>query len=117
MGLLLILFWCSAVVGRCGGPNILPNNSRFGEFNSRLGRREFPVCVATGIRLQGLDLAYRFHVETVAIRGKSTKFPVSTGKTGNFAPQAEGAVALPPDADADLRYCEPIVPLFANRGG
>jgi hypothetical protein len=117
MGLLLILFWCAAVVGRRETSNILSDNSRFGAFISRLGRRKFPVCAATGTRVQGFDLAYRFHGEMAVIRGKSTKFPVSTGKTGNFVPLAERAVTQPPDNDADLRFSEPIVPLFANRGG
>jgi hypothetical protein len=35
---------------------ILRDNSRFGEFGSRLGPREFPVRIATGIRSQALDL-------------------------------------------------------------
>jgi hypothetical protein len=39
MYLLLIPFWCSAVMGRLDGLN----NSRFGGFNSRLGPFEFPV--------------------------------------------------------------------------
>jgi hypothetical protein len=34
MCLFLIPFWCSAVVGICGSPNIFPYNSRFGAFNS-----------------------------------------------------------------------------------
>jgi hypothetical protein len=38
MGLLLILFWRAAVVGRRESPNILPDNSRFGAFISRFGR-------------------------------------------------------------------------------
>jgi hypothetical protein len=37
MGLFLVLLCCSAVVGGCGGLVIFPDNSRFGEFNSRLG--------------------------------------------------------------------------------
>src|SRR5260370_5212221 len=32
----LILYWCSAIIGRCGGANILRDNSRFDEFNPRL---------------------------------------------------------------------------------
>ena len=43
MGLLLVLFCCAAVVRRCGGPIILGDSSRVGEFNSRLLRGEFPV--------------------------------------------------------------------------
>jgi hypothetical protein len=37
MCLFLVLFWCSAVVERRGGPNIFADNSLFGDFNSRLG--------------------------------------------------------------------------------
>lgn len=33
----LILYWCSAIMERCGGANILRGNSRFDEFNPRLG--------------------------------------------------------------------------------
>src|ERR1700730_18489413 len=84
MGLVLILCWCSAVVGRWGGPNILPDNPRFGAFISRFGRREFPVYSATGISLHGVDLSYRFHDERAGIPEKSTKFPGSTGKTRYF---------------------------------
>ena len=112
MGFLLILL---LVFGRRGTMRRLPNNSRFGEFNSRLGRREFPVCAATGIRLQGLDLAYRFHVGTAVIRGKSTKFPVRREKPGILLPLAEPAATQPTDNDADLRFSGPIVPLFADR--
>src|SRR6516164_5913049 len=41
MCLLLLLVWCSGVIGY--------GNSRFGGFNSRLGRRKSPFGVATGI--------------------------------------------------------------------
>ncbi len=79
----LFLFWCSAVVGRCVRLNLLPVISRFDEFDSRLGPREFPVRIATGIRSQAVDLPARFCGQTAALWGKSTQFPVSTGKTGN----------------------------------
>jgi hypothetical protein len=46
------IFWCLAAVRS----NILADNSRFGEFNSRLGPREFPVGIAAGILSQALDL-------------------------------------------------------------
>jgi hypothetical protein len=76
MCLVLLLFWCSAVVGRCVCSNILHDNSRFGELDSRLGPREFPVRIATGIRSQALDFAPRFCGQTAALWGKSMKFPV-----------------------------------------
>jgi hypothetical protein len=77
----LLVLGCHAKAG----PNILGDNSRFGQFNSRLGGREFPVRSATGIRSQEFDLPHHFFGQTAIIRGKSTKFPVSTRKTGNFA--------------------------------
>src|SRR5260370_30308399 len=33
----LVLYWRSAILGGCSGANILRDNSRFDEFNSRLG--------------------------------------------------------------------------------
>src|SRR5260370_10870088 len=103
MCLFLVLFWCSAVVRRYGGPNISADNSRFGEFNSRLGRPEFPVCAATGIRSQALDLAHRSRSQIAVVWAKSTTFPVSTGKTGNLAPIG-GTGRLAPERD---RLCYP----------
>jgi hypothetical protein len=79
MGLLLFLFWRSAVEGAA---NLLSRNSRFGGFNSRLGRFEFPVRSATGIGWQRLDLPYRFRGQTALEWGKSVKFPVQREKTG-----------------------------------
>jgi hypothetical protein len=61
-----------------------PGNSRLGAFNSRLGRREFPFCAATGIGSQRFDLLYSFSGQTTVEWGKSARFPVSTGKTGNL---------------------------------
>jgi hypothetical protein len=72
MGLLLFLFWRSVVEG---GAKPLSRNSRFGGFNSRLGRFEFPVWSATGIGWQRLDLPYRFHGRRALEWGKSVKFP------------------------------------------
>jgi hypothetical protein len=77
MGLFLLVVWCSIVVGRYG--------SRFGNFNSRLGRREFPVRGATqvtGICRQALDLLCRLRGPTVASRGKWKKFPFRREKPG-----------------------------------
>jgi len=78
-------------------PEHFADNSRFGKFNSRFGRREFQVRAATGISSQGLDLPRRFRSQTDVIWAKSMKFPVSTGKTGNLAPTAERPVVQPPD--------------------
>jgi len=75
------------------GPNLIRDNSRLGEFYSRLGGREFPVRAATGIRSEGFVLPYYYSRRTAIVRAKSTKFPVSTGKTGNIASSAERAAA------------------------
>jgi hypothetical protein len=72
------LWWCSTVVGRVAGLNIVGDNSRnsrFGEINSRLGRCEFPFRVATGIYRQRLELARRFRGEMAVPWRKSAKFP------------------------------------------
>jgi hypothetical protein len=82
MGLSLVLFCCAAVVRRCGGPIILGDSSRFGEFNSRLHRREFPVRGATGICWQAVDLPHCLCGQTAVIWGKSTKFPARWEKPG-----------------------------------
>ena len=63
MCLLVILFLCAAVIGRFD----VPNNSRFGTINSRLGRLEFPFDPATGIDRQGFDTAHFFSAETALI--------------------------------------------------
>jgi hypothetical protein len=72
MGLFLVLFLCSAVAG-----GILRFNSRFGVFNSRLGRRQFPFSPATGIGRQGLDLARCLRRQNGRYRRKSAKFRYS----------------------------------------
>jgi hypothetical protein len=76
------LLWCSAIVGRCGGPNTFPYHSRFGAFNSPVRLGEFPVRAATGIRSQGIDLSYCFCGQTAVAGGKSMKFPVRREKPG-----------------------------------
>ena len=48
MGLLLILFWCSVNLAGCRGSIIHRYRSRFGGFNSRLSRGEFPLDTITG---------------------------------------------------------------------
>jgi hypothetical protein len=96
MCLVLFLFWCSAVVGRCVRSNILPDTSRLGRFNSRLGPREFPVCIATGIRSQALDLAPRFPHQMAILSGKSTKFAFRREKPGILLRSAGRAAARLP---------------------
>jgi hypothetical protein len=78
MGLFPVLFWCSAVAG-----GILRFNSRFGVFNSRLGRRQFPFSPTTGIGRQGLDLVRCLRHQNGRYRGKSEKFPVPRDGVGS----------------------------------
>jgi hypothetical protein len=96
------------VVGRCGGPNILPDNPRFGAFISRFGRREFPVYSATGISLHGIDLSHSFHNERAGIPEKSTKFPVRRENPGILSRCRNGPWCSLPTVNADLRSSEPI---------
>ena len=44
----MVLFWCSAITG-----DILRYNSRFGVFNSRLGRRKFPFPLLRELTSKG----------------------------------------------------------------
>ena len=71
----LLFFWCLAA-------NLISPNSRFGGFNSRLGRFEFPIRSATGIGRQRLDLACRFRGRMALKWGKSKKFPAQREKSG-----------------------------------
>ena len=71
MGLFGILLW--RIIGR---------NSRFGQINSRLGRTKFPVCIATGIPLQRIDLACCSTGLVTDLSGKLKKFPARREKPG-----------------------------------
>jgi len=84
MALFLILRWRAAAMGLCVGPNIFPDNSRFSEFNSRLGGFKFPVNAATGIDWQGADLPHRFCGQTAVMRAKPRKFPDQRELTGTW---------------------------------
>jgi hypothetical protein len=86
MCLFLIFFWCSRVLGDVQARRFFAINSRFGEFNSRLGRREFPVRSATGIGSQAIDLLCRFFGQAALMWGKSKKFPVRREKPGTLLP-------------------------------
>jgi len=91
MWLFVVPLWCWAIEGQSGGPNIVGSNSRnsrFGEFNSRLGRREFPVRAATGIRSQRFDLPCGFRGQTMFLLGKSTIFPARREKPGILSRRA-----------------------------
>jgi hypothetical protein len=98
MSLLLILF-CWLGLGCCGCPQVFSRYSRFRRFNSRLGRRKFPVRHATGIGSQSPDIAGCFGDQTAAWGRESAKFAVSSRIDGNFADSKEGLVTgihLPP---------------------
>jgi hypothetical protein len=88
MGLVLLLFSYSVVVRRFRTLDHSCNNPRFGEFDPRLSPRRFPIRIATALRRlrsQASDLPSCFRSKTADLSRKSTTFPVSTGKTGNFA--------------------------------
>src|SRR5882724_1285048 len=106
MGFFLVLFWRSAVLG-----DILRYNSRFGVFDSRLGRRKFPFSPTTGIGRQGLDLARRFCGQTTVI-GENRRNSRRHAKDREFSPPpVERAVAQPANG-ADLALPAPIVLLL-----
>jgi len=71
MGLFLVLFWRSAVTG-----DILRYNSRFGVFNSRLGRRKFPFPLLRELAGKGLICLTVFAAKTAVIQEKTRGFPV-----------------------------------------
>jgi hypothetical protein len=79
MWLFLVLLWCFAAVGR-GVVGDNSRNSRFGEFNSRLGQRKFPIGSATGIGSQDNDLACGFRDRTTLFGTKSMNFPFEREK-------------------------------------
>jgi hypothetical protein len=88
MRLFLALLWCASVAGRGSGLRIIggnSRNSRLGEFNSRLGRGEFPVRPATGIHRQPTDFAYPFSRPNGSSFEEIAKIHGSTGITGNVA--------------------------------
>src|SRR3984893_8644016 len=68
-----------------------PEQLYSGDDNSRLGRFEFPVRVATGTRRQGLDLARRLRDEMVVAWRKSTKFPIRPEKPRILLGEAAGS--------------------------
>src|SRR6266851_4552020 len=112
MGLFLVLFWCSAVLG-----DVLGYNSRFGVFSSRLGRQKFPVHSTTGIRRQSFDLLYPLSQPDRWLPQRNRKFPVPREKPGILSPPTEAAVAQPTDNGGDLWCAQPIVWFPANCGG
>jgi hypothetical protein len=77
MALFLVLFWCAAVVRALAG-----HNSRFGEFNSRFGAKEFPFSRQR--ELDGKALIWLVVFGRKAhLKGAIAKIPGSTGITGN----------------------------------
>ena len=85
MWLLLMLFWCSAGVRQCGGPDILRYNSRFGAFNSGLCWREFAIRGIAGIWRQWLDLVRTVGGRTVIAKDKALKCLSRWEKPGSSA--------------------------------
>jgi hypothetical protein len=108
MCLFLIFFWCSGFLDDLEARAFFAIDSRFGEFNSRLGRRKFPVRSATGIGSQWIDLLCRFFGQTALMWGKSKKFPVRREKPGNGPSSTTGRGARLPDNTADLGRVAPI---------
>jgi hypothetical protein len=74
MFLFLVLFGCLAWT--LWRRQYFPVAPRFGEFNSRLGRREFPVSSATRKCLESLIRLALFATKKAGTTGKSAKFPV-----------------------------------------
>jgi hypothetical protein len=60
------------------------DNSRFGEFNSRLGQKKFPVQLLTGIWLQIIDIMGKFWNKAMPQKTKSRFFPVIFPVHGNL---------------------------------
>jgi hypothetical protein len=86
MGLFLVLFWSARVVGKA-----FPDNSRFGEFNSRLGPKKFPFGRLRGYAGKDLIWLTVFAAKTAKIG----EIPGFTGKTGNLAPPGEWSRSAP----------------------
>jgi hypothetical protein len=103
MCLFLIFLLCSAV----------GDNFRFGVFNSRLGRFEFPVSQLRELARKVLICLSNFSVKQ-KVCGEIDEIPGSTGKTGNWSSRAEGvAVRVPPlagDRAGGLRYLQAALP-------
>ena len=79
MGLFLIVNWYRAGVGRCGGRNILGDNSRFGVFNSRLGGRKFPIMLPRELVRKGMIRLTVFVAPTMVL-GSNRKNSLYSGK-------------------------------------
>jgi hypothetical protein len=84
MILVLFLLWCSACRRRFGGLMIIPDNSRFGEFNSRLGR-ENSRLVCYGNSLSRYWFSLYFCRRKVPATANRRKFPVVYPVRGNSA--------------------------------
>jgi hypothetical protein len=80
MGLFLVLFWSARVVGKA-----FPDNSRFGEFNSRLGPNKFLFIQLRGFSSKALIWLTVFADKTAKIG----EIPVSREKSGIWPPPWE----------------------------
>jgi hypothetical protein len=77
-----LLSLCSAFLGRSRSLKASRDNSRLGAFNSRLGRREFPVRSATGMRTQRYDLPNLLCRQMAVAGANATTFPLLREKPG-----------------------------------
>jgi hypothetical protein len=93
MWLFLVLFWYAAAASHAVAL-AFRDNSRFGAFKSRLGRRKFPIGAATGIARQRIDSPHGFRGQNSTYREQSKKFPVPREKPGIFAATGIGRGAV-----------------------
>jgi hypothetical protein len=77
-----LLSSCLAFLGRSSSLKTSRENSRLGAFNSRLGRREFPVRSAMGIRPQRYDLPKLLRRQMAVSSATATTFPLLREKPG-----------------------------------
>jgi hypothetical protein len=84
MSLALFLLWCSACSGRFGAAKFIPDNSRFGEFNSRIGwKNSRLVCYGNSLSIDWSSLYfYRRKAPATANR---RELPVIFSVRGNSA--------------------------------
>jgi hypothetical protein len=75
MSLALFLLWCSAGLGRLGAPKIFPDDSRFGEFNSRFGRENYRL-VGYGNSLSRYWSSLYFYRRKAPAAANRREFPV-----------------------------------------
>jgi hypothetical protein len=98
MLLFLFLSWCAAVAGRSGGPNIIGDNSRssrFGEFNSRLGRANSRFGLPRELAGKGF-IWLPFFSEKRRLRGQNRRNSRLNGKSRELSYRRNARVTVPP---------------------